>query len=721
VEKFARFSLSVPVAFSVLGWLSPAGADDLAHQPPPPTAPAPAPSPAPSSTASTAPAGQPPEEVFVRGEHEDADAASESSTGHRELELRPRLRAGDLLESVPGLVVVQPEGGGKANEYFLRGFDADHGTDIAFFADGVPLNMPSHAHGQGYTDFNFLIPELVVSVDGYKGPYYAQFGDFATAGAVNLRLAEAFDESFAQYTVGPYGIMRGLVVESPKLGDDWRTVMAAEVYEEDGPFVHPEGLGRFNVYLRATHDLGLRSKVSATWMSYGSGWNAAGQVPARAVCGEGEPQNPPPQAYGADCIGRFDTIDPTQGGSTQRHSLSVAYSAKAEDSDLTAAVYAIRYDFKLYSNFTFFADDPVHGDEFEQDDDRTTLGGDFRVRKHVHYAGARLTTTFGVQVRDDTIDSGLFHDQARQQLDGVVRAGVDESEIGTYVEEEIRLNRFVRFVLGARGDRIDVNVNDLLGKASGTTHQALFSPKYMAIVSPLPGVVDLFADYGRGFHSNDARGAVLSANAVTLMAPATGYETGASVQPVRGLRVTADAFLLDLDSELVWDGDTGTTYAAGRTRRYGAEVGARYRLASWLFADLDATFVHARFRDEPSGDDLVPLAPTRAFTAGIGAKKTIGDWTPMGEVRVRSIDDRPATQDGSLVAQGFTIVDATLGARWKNVELSLDAQNLLDSTWRQTSFAYTSRLPFEPQPVTGINYTPGWPRTVMASASLYWK
>ncbi len=709
MQGFTKVWLSVLVSASVLGWARSSGADELARQPVPPTAPAP------SSTA------QAPEEVIVRGAHDDADAASESSAGHRELELRPRLRAGDLLESVPGLLVVQPEGGGKANEYFLRGFDADHGTDIAFFTDGVPVNMPTHAHGQGYSDFNFLIPELVVSVDGYKGPYYAQFGDFATAGAVNLRLAETFDESFAQYSIGQYGIMRGLVIESPKLGDDWRTVMAAELYEEDGPFVHPEGLGRYNVYLRATHDLGVRSKVSLTWMSYGGSWNASGQVPARAVCGEGEPQNPPPQAYGADCMSRFDTVDPTQGGMTQRHALSLAYSTQSEDSDLTATAYAIRYDFKLYSNFTFFAEDPLNGDEFEQDDDRTTVGVDFRVRKHIHYAGARLTTTFGIQVRDDTIDSGLFHDKAREQLDTLVRSGVAESEIGAYAEEEVRLNRYVRFVLGARGDRIDVDVNDALGKASGTANQALFSPKYMAVVSPAPGTIDLFADYGRGFHSNDAKGAVLPTNAVTLMAPATGYEVGVSVQPVRNLRLSADAFLLDLDSELVWDGDTGTTYAAGRTRRYGVELGARYKLANWLYADVDATFIHARFRDAPSGNDLVPLAPSRTLTVGIGVKKKINDWTPMGELRLRSMDDRPAMQNGSLVAQGFTQVDGTLGARWKNIEFALDAHNLLDTAWRQASFAYTSRLPWEPQPVTGINYTPGWPRTVIGRVALYWR
>ena len=641
-----------------------------------------------------------------------AAAASQSSAGHQELDLRPRLRAGDLLESVPGLVVVQPEGGGKANEYFLRGFDADHGTDIAFFADGVPLNMPSHAHGQGYADLNFLMPELLVRVDGYTGPYSAQFGDFATAGAVNMRLAEAFPESRAQYSIGPYGIVRGLVIESPSLGDDWRTVTAADFYKEDGPFVHPEGLGKYSVYARATHDLTSRSKVSVTWMSYGSDWDASGQVPSRAVCGDVET---------ADCISRFGTVDPSQGGSTQRHSLSVAYTARSEVSDLTATAYVIRYDFRMFSNFTFFAEDPVNGDEFEQDDDRTTLGGDFRVRRHVHLGAVRLTTTFGLQARDDSIDTGLLHDNARRPLDTIVSAGVGESEVGAYLQEELRLNRYVKFVVGGRGDRVDVDVTDRIGTSSGTAGRGLFSPKYSVVVSPNEQL-DVFGDYGRGFHSNDARDVIYGASAASLMVPATGYETGVAVKPVKRLRLTADAFLLDLDSELVWNGDTGTTSPAGRTRRYGVELSGRYRFSSWLFADIDATFTHARFRDASAGEDLVPLAPSRTFSAGLGAKHGLGGgWTASGEVRMRSIDDRPATQDGSLIAQGFTIMDVTASARWKDVEVGLDVQNLLDSAWRQSSFAYTSRLPWEAAPVTDINFTPGWPRTVIGRVAIYWR
>src|SRR5262249_15665063 len=262
---------------------------------------------------------------------------------------------GDVVEAVPGLFAVQHAGGGKANQYFLRGFDADHGTDVAFFVDGVPVNMPSHGHGQGFSDLHFLIPELVTSLHAYKGPYYAGLGDFATAGALNLHLAEKFDESYAQLSVGQYGILRGLVIASPDLGDRWRVVAAAEMYKDDGPFINPERLKRYNVYLRGTHDIGPTSKVAMTWMSYGASWRGSGQIPARAVCGEGEQNglNPPPSAYGKPCIDHFGYIDPTEGGGTQRHMLSLAYQTAWQDAEFQAMAYLLRYRFTLYSDFTF--------------------------------------------------------------------------------------------------------------------------------------------------------------------------------------------------------------------------------------------------------------------------------------------------------------------------------------------------------------------------------
>lgn len=676
-----------------------------------------------------APEGDAAIEVTIQAEKPGSEAASRVSVGHRELELRPRLRPGDILESVPGLFAVQHAGGGKANQYFLRGFDADHGTDVAFFVDGVPVNMVSHGHGHGFTDLYFMIPELVTGLDGYKGPYYASIGDFGTAGAVNLRFAEKLEESYAQVSLGQYGIQRGLVIASPDLGDAWRAVAAAEIYRNDGPFVSPERLKRFNVYLRATHDLGDTGKVQMTWMSYGSTWHGSGQIPARAVCGEGEQGglNPPPSAFGQPCIDHFGAVDPTEGGATERHMASLAYSTAWRDADLSALAYLVRYRFTLYSNFTFFSEDVVHGDQIEQNDDRTVGGADLRFRRQYEIGGARFTTSLGAQIRADAIDKSLHHDEARERLEEKSRTHVDESQIGVYVEQDARLRRWLRVVLGARGQWIDVNVDDpgedleaTGNRASGTRGQMQLLPKLTAIVSPVEGL-DLFAHFGRGFHSNDAQGAVLGEGAATLITPATGYEVGVRVAPLRGLSLSGAGFLLDVDSELVWSGDAGATEASGQTRRYGIEIGGRYRLGSWLFADVDATFTRARFRENAGNASAVALAPTRTLTAGVGVRPTFGAFTPFAALRVKAIGARPATEDESLTAEGFTVVDANAGLRWKHVEVAVDIQNLFDTTWREVQFASESRLPYEPAPVTGIHYSPGWPFTAIGRATLYWE
>lgn len=668
-----------------------------------------------------------PIEITIQAEKPGGESSSRVVIGRRELELRPRLRPGDILEAVPGLFAVQHAGGGKANQYFLRGFDADHGTDVAFAVDGVPVNMVSHGHGQGFTDFHFLIPELVTSLDGYKGPFSAAQGDFATAGAVNLHLAEKLEESYAQYSIGQFGIMRGLVVESPDLGDDWRAVVAAELYKDDGPFLNPENLKRYNVYLKATHDIGRAGRVQMSLMSYGSSWRGSGQIPARAVCGEGEAQNPGPETFGQPCIDHFGFVDPTEGGSTQRHMTSLAYSTAWGDADFTAMAYAIKYRFTLYSNFTFFADDPVNGDEIEQSDDRTVVGTDVRVRRHDHYLGGQFTTSLGAQVRVDSIDNALYHNIARERLDTRVDASIAESQIGVYVEEDARVRTWLRFIAGLRAQRVDVNVEDHLedtttrgNRSSGYKGATQLLPKFMGVLSPIPQL-DLFASLGRGFHSNDARGVVRQKEGATLLTPAMGYEVGARVTPRPNLTVSATGFLLDLDSELVWAGDAGTTEASGQTRRYGVELDARFRLGNWLFADVDATFTRARYRANEGNGDAVALAPTRTFSAGVGVRPTVGDLTPSASLRIKSIGARPANQDESLIAEGFTIVDANAGLRWKQLELGLDVQNLFNATWREVQFATETRLFYEPKTVTGIHYSPGWPRTVMGRATLYWK
>jgi hypothetical protein len=542
-----------------------------------------------------------------------------------------------------------------------------------------------------------------------------------------MHLAETLPESYAQIGVGQYGVFRALVIESPKLGDTWRGVAAAEVFHDNGPFQNPEKLWRFNLYAKVTHDLSANVKAWLSWMSYGSSWNGSGQIPARAVCGEGEKGQPSPESLGGHCFDHFGSVDPTEGGSTQRHAAQLGLSGRWDDWQLDTMAYLVRYRFQLYSNFTFFAEDPVHGDEIEQDDSRLLGGVDAKVRRDSHVGRSSFGTTLGVQARVDGIENALYHDEARKRLDDRVHADISESALSAYVEEDARLTTWLRFVLGLRADRFDVSVDDRLEsrapgspRTSGTKGSTLFSPKAVAIISPV-SELDVFLDWGRGFHSNDARGAVFSKDPVTLLTPATGYEAGVRVKPVKGLAFNAAVFLLDLDSELVWSGDTGGTEASGATRRYGVELTGRYQLSNWLFADVESTIIKPRYRSNAGNGDAVALAPTFTFTTGFGIRPTFGDFTPFLSMRLKAITDRPATEDRQLTADGFAIVDANAGLRWKDVEAGVDVQNLFNAKWREVSFATDTRLRWEPNVVSGIHYSPGWPFTAIARLTVYWR
>lgn len=660
-----------------------------------------------------------PIEVQVTGERKVVvDGAGDLELSRRELLLRPRRTPGDLLEAVPGLVVVQHAGGGKANQYFLRGFDADHGTDVALFLNGVPLNARSHGHGQGYTDFNFVIPELVQSLEVHKGPNDARFGDFATAGAVEVNYVDELPDSFVQLSLGQFGQRRAVAGVSPRLGDEWSSLLAFEVAASDGPFRVSEDLEKFNLVASVGRSFGARSGLDARIMSYGATWNGSGQLPLRAVCGEGEPNVPPPSAYGEPCIDRFGSVDPSEGGHTQRQSGELGWWIRDGDVRLEARVFAVRYQFGLFSNFTFFAADPLRGDGIEQVDERTTFGSNFRLTHARNLGAVRLTSTVGLEARSDDIDNGLYGQEARQRLETVNASHVAESSIATFVEARAALTSWLSTKAALRLERLQADVEPRGGnQTAGTAHAMLALPKFGIELRPAPSVT-LFGNYGRGFHSNDARSAV-GQNAA-LMAPALGYEAGLSWRPHAELHCYATAFLLDLSSELVWVGDEGTTEASPESRRMGVELGSRAHFNGWLFADVDATLTRARFA---TGDDAsrVPLAPTATLTAGLGAHPRFGRYQPFGSYRVRAIAHRPANEDGSLTAQGYVIQDASVGLRYQGIEAAVDVMNLFDVHWRPVNFATTSRLAYEPAPVTGIHFVPGWPRTFMGRVALYWQ
>jgi TonB family protein len=667
-------------------------------------------------------------------------AASDSSTSHSELELRPHYRAEGVLDSVPGLFTVQHSGGGKSQQYFLRGFDEDHGTDIAFFVDGVPVNAVSHAHGQGFSDLHFLIPETLESLDSTKGPYSARVGDFATSGSVTFHMADHFDESVAKLEIGQWGHERAVVVESPDLGPDWRIAVGAEAFHENGPFIHPEDFERLNGYMKITRVLDERSEVSLELLAYSGTWNASGVLPARAVCGEGD-GTPTPAAYaGSHCISRWDSLDPSQGGGSQRAEAITNYKRRLENKwDLDATVYVLRENLQLFPNdgiaASFQPDGIKYGSQVEQDDTRTMSGANARLTHHARVEGLPFTTTLGLQLRNDDIESQLHRDQQRVRLDGVspdipgplYDGNINETELAVYAEEDVRLTPWLRFIAGARVDNIGVAVNNesqtAVHKVSGVASQAQLSPKASVMVTPASWL-ELYANYGRGFHSNDAR-TIFEGTATTLIATATGYEVGTTIRPFKGLSLAAVGFVLNLTSGLTIDGDTASTSPSGPTQRYGGEFNARYHFLDTVYADASFTAAHSRYTDAAdiaAGTVYLPNAPVRTFSAGAGFREPIGVFTILGSLHLRSMSDRQALQTyNTLIETGFTVVDGQLGVRWKNLEVVGDLMNIGDLTYREGQFAVASRLPGEgPNPPEGISFTPGLPRTFLGHAALYW-
>jgi hypothetical protein len=663
----------------------------------------------------------PSEEIYqttVRGRRAYT-AASNGTVRERDFRLRPLPRPADILQTVPGFYVAQHAGGGKANQYFLRGFDADHGTDVLLMVDGVPVNLVSHGHGQGYADLNWIIPEVVQKVEVSKGTYAPEHGDFATAGALNLVTAQTLERSAVTLEGGSFETFRGLVVASP-LVEDWSPLLAAQVYGTNGPFEAPERLQRYSLFSKVSRPLGHRGSVTLGATAYGSGWNASGQIPLREVT--------------AGRLSRFGAVNDTEGGSSTRHSAYGAWRVLTDDGEVSLTGYAVRYRFNLFSDFTFFSVDPENGDMIEQLDDRTYGGlhGAWRFTRRLGSMG--FDTTFGAQLRVDDIANGLYASRARERLGTRHSDQIRQTAIGLYVSEQVQLTSWLRAIGGLRADHHVMAVDSQTAPSdSGTRQASLLSPKLSA-AAQVHSTTELFANFGSGFHSNDARGAVRRVDPVTPLTPARGYELGVRSHLFERLDLAASAFVLDLDSEQVWVGDEGTTEARGASRRQGVEGEARLKILDWAYADLDVTLSRARFTGGEFAGQAVPLAPTMVLAGGISVLRPDG-W--FGRVGALHLGDRPATEDGFLQAQGFTRVDATVGLRTSRFELSLALQNALDAPVREAQFATVSRLPGEvgPRSCTGgsrpvtegerfvgcedLNFTPGAPRNVQVRASAF--
>jgi len=679
----------------------------------------------------------------------------------RDYEMRPKSSTFEILNNVPGLAVAQHQGGAKAMQWLVRGFDADHGTDFAVFVDGLPVNLGTHGHGQGYADTNFVIPETIAGLNLYKGPYFAQFGDFANAGALDFVLKDEFAENFVRTEIGYWNTQRYVIGASPKL-PGVQTLLAAEAHFADGPFQDDQNLARYNFFGKVRlapapgHDLSVWASV------YAADWDASGQVPRREVA--------------AQRLDRFGAIDPTEGGSTDRQNLNLRYNINPDPNQRIAVqAYASRYKMRLYSNFTFFKETGLRfyrdgdgrladlcagldaaaclaadrvtgrswlpGDGIDQDDSRILYGARASYTRFAKLREVPVEGEVGLETRHDQADVALYRQAQRDRFFAVNRVAAEPRSVSGYLRGQALPLSWVRLELGMRWDTYFFDVNDRLPLQSedphfeaeflaGNHNDSIVSPKASFVVTPLRDT-DVYVNFGTGFHSNDARASIrASAEGFDPLARSLGYELGSRTRLLDRLDLGASIWVLDLDSELVFSGDAGTVEPSAGTRRWGVDFESRLPINDWLFFDYDLAYSDPKFR---ASGDPVPLAFTLLMNGGLTAEFENGF---SAAVRVRYLDDRPANEDKSLTARGYTLVDLIGKYRWRNFEASVNLLNALDRDWREAQFADQSCVRSELGGAAGcfvagnlsgdvdevgedIHYTPGNPFWVRGGLTVY--
>ena len=637
-----------------------------------------------------------------------AAASSQQFIPDKEYLLQPQGRPAQVLRLIPGFIAVEHSGGaGKADQYFLRGFDADHGTDVAFFSDGMPINFRTHAHGQGYTDLNFIIPETIEGLDVYKGAYLPEFGDFATAGAVNFRSRQVVKEGIVQLAGGQFDTQRYLLMFSPTK-EKVRTLIAAEGYYTNGPFQNDNRYVRGNLLGKMTLNPTARSEFSLTGTFHKAQWNGSGEIPFRAVTD--------------GTINRFGSIDPSEGGTTIRSTGRLNYHYDTPSGgQFFANAYGQYYKFDLYTNFTFFLNDPVNGDGFQQSDRRVIYGGDTGWRQSFDLFGIPSAVTAGVQARVDNAHVRLGTQFKRSPLGTTTDTDILEASYAPFLKTEFQPTQWIRLSGGVRSEIFTFDVRNrcpaCAEQPTGRASSGVVLPKANLILGPWFRT-ELFANYGEGYHSNDARSAVVPGS--SPLARAKTYEVGARSKPwgPDGLELIATLWAIDLQSELVFVGDDGTTDIRGPTRRRGVEVAARGQVFGPIDVNGSFTWANAEFRN----GDAIPNAPELTAYGAVILRYPEGLTT---QLQATYFGVRPLVEDRSFKSPSW--VDVDLSSRYKiPVKLShgrLEAfffiQNLLNTHWEQATFAFQSRLRNEPAGVTDLHFVPGNPRFVMGGVAWY--
>jgi hypothetical protein len=618
------------------------------------------------------------------------------------------LRTGEVLEVVPGLIVTQHSGDGKANQFFLRGFNLDHGTDFASRVDGLPVNMPTHGHGQGYSDINFLIPELIDRIGYKKGTYYADEGNFSAAGAVDVTYARRLDRSLLAASGGENGFRRTLLAVSPQWGES--DLLAAIDYQHnDGPWQLDEGFRRVNGLLKFTR--GDRSNgFGLTAMGFDGRWKSTDQIPLRAVQ-SGE-------------LSRFGNIDPTDGGKTHRYSLSTDWWGSAGGGQLRALAYVIDYHLDLFSNFTYYTD-PVNGDQFEQFDDRRIGGGSMSYLLPVKLGGLDNEFAAGAELRHDDISPvGLYRTHARQRTSTVRQDSVKQTSYSAYISAGTAWSTKFRTTIGLRADHFNFDVRSNLAANSGKASESILSPKLTLSFGPWANT-ELFLNAGDGFHSNDARGTTITvdptdgvtpAQLVDPLVKARGAEIGVRTRPAPGLQLAASLWTLGLDSELLFVGDGGTTEASRRSKRTGLELSAYYRPRDWLILDADLALSHARFDDDDPAGNRIPNAVDRVASVGMVVTMPSG-WS--GGLRLRYLGPAALIEDDSVRSSATTLLNLQTGYQFTPaLKGVVEVLNALGTHANDITYYYESQLPGESAPVEDIHFHPVEPRTLRATLTM---
>jgi len=647
-----------------------------------------------------------PVEVYVWGK-QPTSTATEQTIRAKDFELRPTATPSDVLRTVPGLFIAQHAGGGKADQIFLRGFDADHGTDVAIFVDGIPVNMVSHGHGQGYADLHWLIPEIVDRVEVYKGPYFVQFGDIATAGAVNIITKRRDKDTTFTVTGGAFDIQRYLSILSLPEGTPLTPYIAFEAYHNNGPFKDPNDLNRFNLFTKFTILTTASSNLSFLGTVFKSYWNASGQIPSREVR--------------AGRLGRFGSEDNSEGGRTERQNLNLVYNYADAQQSFNAQAWTSWYRLNLFSNFTFFMNDPVNGDGIEQEDKRFLGGSYLNYRRNYSLFDIPTETLVGFSSRTDHARVGLFSQQRRHRLSTTRESLVNQNNLAWYAQQEFRPASWLRAQVGARLDQFFFDVRHLGGTAnavSGNDEGFIANPKVNVILSPFSDNawakrLEIYVNFGGGYHSNDARDVVSITGNKPVLPRILGGELGFRTKLFDRLDAGLAYWRSHLESELVFVGDEGTTEARGKTQRQGVEGEFRYAILPWLSADLDLSYTWSEFVNT---GEAIPLAPRFLALSGITARHPSG---LEGRLQLRSVGDRYGTEDRTFNVRGYNIFDLLLKYKWDRYEILFSIDNIANKKWRAAQFVFESQLPGESAPVRDFHFTPGDPLTIRAGLTVH--